>query len=169
MTNKKNRQAKKRQQAAKAATNGDATTSTEQYVFHLRYRLPRMAFFIPFTNHRSSHEKEMEVEQDPVEVPNETETESAEGPAPEEEPDADKIKEQGNTAFKGGRFQEAIDQYSRAIGMSTQCHLCKHPARTQRGRTVFTPFCRLASCRTDVLDKSRCSVHGPEALQACSS
>ncbi|KAI0758959.1 protein prenylyltransferase [Fomes fomentarius] len=93
MTNKKNRQAKKRQQAAKAATNGDATTSTEHY------------------------EKEMEVEQDPIEVSNETETENAEGPVPEEEPDADKIKEQGNTAFKAGRFQEAIDQYSRAIDL----------------------------------------------------
>lgn len=28
---------------------------------------------------------------------------------------AEKVKEQGNTAFKGGRYQEAIDLYSEAI------------------------------------------------------
>lgn len=29
---------------------------------------------------------------------------------------ADKVKEQGNTAFKGKRFEDAIELYSKAIG-----------------------------------------------------
>jgi DnaJ homolog subfamily C member 7 len=30
---------------------------------------------------------------------------------------ADKVKEQGNTAFKAKKFDEAIDLYTKAIGM----------------------------------------------------
>ena len=65
------------------------------------------------------HEKEMEIEQEPIEVAGsskETTPVPEELPAEEAEPDADKIKEQGNAAFKAGRYQDAIDYYSRAIG-----------------------------------------------------
>ena len=44
-------------------------------------------------------------------------------PPPDSEPDpaviaaeAEKLKEQGNDSFKGGRYGEAIDLYSKAIG-----------------------------------------------------
>ncbi|KAG7098436.1 hypothetical protein E1B28_000388 [Marasmius oreades] len=49
-------------------------------------------------------------------------------PVPEPEPqdaeedpikDAEKIKEKGNTAFKAGNYQEAIECYTKAIGMNT--------------------------------------------------
>ena len=61
----------------------------------------------------------MEVEQEPIEVAGsskETTPVPEELTAEEAEPDADKIKEQGNAAFKAGRYQDAIDYYSRAIG-----------------------------------------------------
>ena len=64
---------------------------------------------------RPRHEKETEVEQESVETPNGAEETPVEEPV--EEVDPDKIKEKGNAAFKAGRFQEAIDNYSRAIGM----------------------------------------------------
>lgn len=43
-------------------------------------------------------------------------------PTPVEEVDpkkrAEKVKEEGNLAFKGSKFQNAIELYSRAIGAS---------------------------------------------------
>ena len=42
-------------------------------------------------------------------------------PEPEEEGDnkqrAEKIKEQGNVSFKAGKFQDAIELYTKAIGV----------------------------------------------------
>ena len=57
----------------------------------------------------------MEVEQEPAVAPSDAQEVKEE--QPEEAPDADKIKEQGNAAFKAGRFSDAVDLYSRAIGM----------------------------------------------------
>ncbi|KAI1790529.1 protein prenylyltransferase [Ganoderma leucocontextum] len=91
MTNKKNKQAKKKQQAAKAAANGAANGS-------------------------AMHDK-MDVEKEPIVVQDSGDEDMPDlEPAPVEE-DPDKIKEKGNAAFKAGKFQEAIDQYSRAIDL----------------------------------------------------
>ena len=65
------------------------------------------------------HEKAMDVEQGTVDASGGSTSGTITPPEPVEELDADKIKEKGNTAFKGGRFQEAIEQYSRAIGVSS--------------------------------------------------
>ncbi|RPD77241.1 protein prenylyltransferase [Lentinus tigrinus ALCF2SS1-7] len=62
----------------------------------------------------------MEIEKEPIEVAGsskETTPVPEEPPAEEAEPDADQIKEQGNAAFKAGRYQDAIDHYSRAIDL----------------------------------------------------
>ena len=61
----------------------------------------------------------MDVEKEPIVVQDSEDEEMPDlEPAPVAE-DPDKIKEKGNTAFKAGKFQEAIDQYSRAIGASS--------------------------------------------------
>ncbi|KAH9931611.1 protein prenylyltransferase [Epithele typhae] len=59
----------------------------------------------------------MDVEQDAIEVPSDTPPGSSTPSEPVEEVDPDKIKEKGNAAFKGKRFQEAIEHYSRAIDL----------------------------------------------------
>ncbi len=61
----------------------------------------------------------MDVEKEPIVIQDSDEDMPDLEPAPVED-DPDKIKEKGNAAFKGGRFQEAIDQYSRAIGACKQ-------------------------------------------------
>ncbi len=78
----------------------------------------------------------MEVEQEPIEVAGsskETTPAPEEPPAAEAEPDAEKIKEQGNAAFKAGRYQDAIDHYGRAIGM-LHCPSVRDVVR------LYTPF-----------------------------
>ncbi|TFK90917.1 protein prenylyltransferase [Polyporus arcularius HHB13444] len=62
----------------------------------------------------------MEIEQEPIEVAGSSKEATPapeEPPAVEAEPDAEKIKEQGNAAFKAGRYQDAIDHYGRAIDL----------------------------------------------------
>ena len=72
----------------------------------------------------------MEVEQEPIEVhDSEEETTPEAAPEPAQET-PDEVKEKGNAAFKAGKYQEAIDNYSRAIGMSSLVH-----ARTRRRRS----------------------------------
>ncbi|KAI0659619.1 hypothetical protein C8Q70DRAFT_121481 [Cubamyces menziesii] len=102
MTNKKNKQAKKKQQqqAAQAAANGAENGTVDV------------------------HEQEKEVEQEdvPVEVQDDVKEEEAhleEKVAEEIDPAvaAEKAKEEGNAAFKAGRYQEAIEQYSKAIDL----------------------------------------------------
>ncbi|KAI0354284.1 DnaJ-domain-containing protein [Trametes cingulata] len=104
MTNKKNKQAKKKQQ--QAAQAAQAAADTEQNG----------------TAEVHEQEKETGLEDEPIEVPNDAQAEAAPqeaGPEAVEEVDpavqAEKLKEQGNTAFKAGRFQEAIENYSKAI------------------------------------------------------
>ncbi|KAI0369294.1 DnaJ-domain-containing protein [Pilatotrama ljubarskyi] len=108
MTNKKNKQAKKKQQqatqAAQAAVNGEQNGSAEMCAHE--------------------QEKGTGLENQPIEVPNDVEEEEAPKAAEPEvvkEVDpavqAEKVKEQGNAAFKAGRFQEAIEHYSKAIDL----------------------------------------------------
>ena len=74
-------------------------------------------------NLKARHEQEKEVEQEdvPVEVQSDVKEEEAPQEDVVEEIDpavaAEKAKEEGNAAFKAGRYQEAIEQYSKAIGM----------------------------------------------------
>ena len=63
----------------------------------------------------SRHDK-MDIEQEPIEVNDSGDDVTLDVEPDPVEDDPDKIKEKGNTAFKAGKFQEAIDQYSRAIG-----------------------------------------------------
>ncbi len=105
-------------------------------VFNLRYRGPRVAFPHILTENAPRHEKDMEVEQEPTEVAGSSKEATPapeEPPAAEAEPDAEKIKEQGNAAFKAGRYQDAIDHYSRAIGM-LRCPSVRDVVRP------YTPF-----------------------------
>ncbi|KAI9058789.1 TPR-like protein [Trametes sanguinea] len=102
MTNKKNKQAKKKQQqqqAAEAAANGTANGSADVH----------------------EHEQLAAAEPAPAEVPPDVQGEKPPKEEVVEEVDpvaeAEKVKEQGNTAFKAGRFQEAIEQYSKAIDL----------------------------------------------------
>ncbi|CDO68768.1 hypothetical protein BN946_scf184989.g34 [Trametes cinnabarina] len=101
MTNKKNKQAKKKQQqqqAAEAAANGEANGSVEAH----------------------EHEQQAAVEASPV-APKDV----LEGETPKRKQvtavdpvvEAEKVKEQGNAAFKAGRFHEAIEHYSKAIDL----------------------------------------------------
>ena len=75
----------------------------------------------------------MDVEKEPIVIHDSGDEEMPDlEPMPVED-DPDKIKEKGNAAFKAGKFQEAIDQYSRAIGASQ--HFCDF--RTRKGGTEF--------------------------------
>lgn len=59
-------------------------------------------------------------------------------PIPEPDPvaiaaEAERLKEQGNDAFKAGRYGEAIDLYTKAIGACiTQSHFHPRHARSAR-------------------------------------
>ncbi|KAI0673123.1 DnaJ-domain-containing protein [Trametes maxima] len=100
MTNKKNKQAKKKQQvaaaAAAAAASGEQNDAPE------------------VQEHEAAG-----LENEPIEIhddasdtgkPNEETVEEVD-PAVQ----AEMVKEQGNTAFKGGRFHEAVEKYGKAI------------------------------------------------------
>ncbi|OSD00025.1 protein prenylyltransferase [Trametes coccinea BRFM310] len=101
MTNKKNKQAKKKQQqqAAEALANGEANGSVDVH----------------------EHEQLAAAEPAPAEAPTDAQKEEAPKEEVIEEVDpvaeAEKVKEQGNAAFKAGRFQDAIEQYSKAIDL----------------------------------------------------
>jgi hypothetical protein len=61
-------------------------------------------------------------------------------PEPEEEPAirAEKIKEQGNVAFKAKRYADAIDLYTKAIGM--QLLLYFHPTNLKDNQCPFQEY-----------------------------
>ena len=75
---------------------------------------------IPLWKHSRSIEAE---EPTTTEVDQETGQSTPEVATPPEPVDpikeAEKVKEQGNVAFKASRFQEAIDLYSKAIGVQS--------------------------------------------------
>lgn len=56
---------------------------------------------------------------------------------------AEKVKEQGNTAFKAGKFVEAIEHYGRAIGAYAS------PRAMHTSLTAADPRCP-TSCRTEL-------------------
>lgn len=75
------------------------------------------------------HDEEMQVE--PQETPT---TDSVPEPAPEPiDPikEAEKKKEAGNTAFRAKKYQEAIEQYTEAIGT----YIC---TRASTGHSTYT-------------------------------
>ncbi|KAI0772446.1 protein prenylyltransferase [Trametes elegans] len=96
MANKKSKQTKKKQQAAAKAADDEQNGSVDL--------------------HEQQPEAEAGAEDHPIEV-------SSDEPEPTKEAEevldpavqAEKVKEQGNAAFKAVRFQEAIEQYSKAI------------------------------------------------------
>lgn len=73
----------------------------------------------PFMTH--SYESPLESEQSPTpEVPSQSASPADEPPEPD---GAEKVKEEGNAAFKAGRFNDAVEAYTRAIGV---CLLTVH-------------------------------------------
>ena len=104
-------------------------------------------------------EKPMDIEQDPTEMSSDSPSETAPPQEPEEELNADKIKEKGNAAFKAGRYHDAIEFYSKAIG-GLIITLWGHDAQSRR-----SVWYRFATFRTHVLDKPRCGVYEPQAVQ----
>ena len=112
----------------------------------------------------------MEVEQEPIEVPSDSPSDTTPPQEPEEELDADKIKEQGNTAFKAGRFHEAIEHYSRAIGTSLFLlwneELFPRRLPNSHLRPGFTPFAPLCPYKSVVL-RERTVFEGLRASLTC--
>ncbi|KAH9852955.1 DnaJ-domain-containing protein [Lenzites betulinus] len=98
MTNKKNKQAKKKVSAQATPANGDQNGAEEL--------------------HEQQNEGQSGLKDEPIEILSDTPDEDKKEEAAVEVDQvelAEKIKEQGNAAFKGGRFQEAILHYGMAI------------------------------------------------------
>jgi DnaJ family protein C protein 7 len=121
MTNKKNKQAKKKQ----AAANGTASASTTNGIDLC------VSSFTPIYVNIQSLRHLIYVSKTPepmnIDSPSPAPSTSQKTPPPKTPPPppetdaqkltrADKVKEQGNTAFKAGKFDEAIEFYSKAIG-----------------------------------------------------
>lgn len=75
---------------------------------------------------------------------------------------AEQVKELGNAAFKAGKFPDAIEHYTRAIGASPS--VCA--AHTRPLTAALCPSCRTGWQRADVPDESCRGVHGDEEVQA---
>ncbi|EIW56458.1 DnaJ-domain-containing protein [Trametes versicolor FP-101664 SS1] len=99
MANKKSKQAKKKQADQAAAANGDHNGAAEV--------------------HETEQENQTGAKDEPIEISSDTPEEEKQVEEVVEEVDpavqAERVKEQGNAAFKGGRFQEAIGHYGNAI------------------------------------------------------
>jgi hypothetical protein len=63
---------------------------------------------------------------------------------------ADKVKEQGNTAFKAKKFDNAIELYTKAIGMSYQ----------QNPTTLFADILHRNTARPSLSHEPRSILHG---------
>ncbi len=117
MANKKSKQAKKKQADQAAAANGDHNGTAEVCV----RRSPISSGFAQFDGrHENEQENQTGAKDEPIEVSSDTPEEEKQPEEVVEEVDpavqAERVKEQGNAAFKGGRFQEAIGHYGNAIG-----------------------------------------------------
>ncbi|KIM90142.1 hypothetical protein PILCRDRAFT_811871 [Piloderma croceum F 1598] len=121
MTNKKNKQAKKKQ----AAANGTASAST--------------------TNGIDPKTPEPMNVDSPSPAPSTSKTSPPEIPSPPPETDAqkltraDRIKEQGNTAFKAMKFDQAIEFYSKAIEIRPEPAYLTNRAASYMGIKKFRP------------------------------
>jgi hypothetical protein len=121
MTNKKNKQAKKKQ----AAANGTASASTTNGIDPCVSSFTPIYVYIQSLRHLiyvSKTPEPMNVDSPSPAPSTSKKTPPPKIPSPPPETDAqnltraDRVKEQGNTAFKAGKFDLAIEFYSKAIG-----------------------------------------------------
>lgn len=114
MTNKKNRQKKKSQQAKAPAPTSNGANPSERFVTTGLTSSPRA--HTPCT--RSESPASMPDLED-ITMPPAEDSSTPPVPPPEEvdtAKQAEKVKEEGNAAFKAQKFQAAIESYTRAIG-----------------------------------------------------
>lgn len=75
---------------------------------------------------------------------------------------AEKVKEEGNVAFKAQRFNDAIDLYGKAIGAQYHVYYRAPPLILALVDTIS-----LESLRAYLSHESSCRIHGSQTLQAC--